>query len=199
MTPPKPLPGPLRKRKTLSYHCSHNILYRSLFWHLELPRRFSGKESSCQCRRYRFDPWVGKIPWRRKWQNPLQYSCWENSMDRGAGGYSPRDHKESDTTEWLSIHSHTRDKIENVSENLHITYSCFKKNMHIYEYTGMHTHTNLNKITPRCTKQNLPCERVWGSNNPWVKCPKTLVSAVISSIRIDTIGPKYSNQSWDMK
>ena len=20
------------------------------------------------CRRYRFDPWVGKIPWRRKWQ-----------------------------------------------------------------------------------------------------------------------------------
>ena len=30
------------------------------------------KESACQCRRCRFDPWVGKIPWRRKWQ-PLQY------------------------------------------------------------------------------------------------------------------------------
>ena len=30
-----------------------------------------------------FDPWVGKIPWRRKWQ-PLQYSCLENPMDRGA-------------------------------------------------------------------------------------------------------------------
>ena len=28
------------------------------------------------------DPWVGKIPWRRKWQ-PNQYSCLENSMDRG--------------------------------------------------------------------------------------------------------------------
>ena len=30
-----------------------------------------GKETTCQCRRYRrprFDPWVGKIPWRRKWQ-----------------------------------------------------------------------------------------------------------------------------------
>ena len=25
----------------------------------------------------------GKIPWRRKWQ-PLQYSCLENLMDRGA-------------------------------------------------------------------------------------------------------------------
>ena len=34
-------------------------------------------------RRHTFDPWVGKIPWRSKWQ-PLQYSCLENSMDRGA-------------------------------------------------------------------------------------------------------------------
>ena len=28
----------------------------------------SGEESTCQCRRHRFDAWVGKIPWRRKWQ-----------------------------------------------------------------------------------------------------------------------------------
>ena len=30
-----------------------------------------GKELTCQCRGYkrcRFDPWVGKIPWRNKWQ-----------------------------------------------------------------------------------------------------------------------------------
>ena len=27
-----------------------------------LPRWQSGKESTCQCRRHRFDPWVGKIP-----------------------------------------------------------------------------------------------------------------------------------------
>ena len=30
--------------------------------------------------------------------NPLQYSCLENPMDRGLVGYSPGDHKESDTT-----------------------------------------------------------------------------------------------------
>ena len=24
--------------------------------------------TSCQCNRCRFDPWVGKIPWRRAWQ-----------------------------------------------------------------------------------------------------------------------------------
>ena len=36
-----------------------------------LPRRLSGKVSTCQCRshwRHGLDPWVGKIPWRRKWQ-----------------------------------------------------------------------------------------------------------------------------------
>ena len=27
---------------------------------------FSSKGSTCQCRRGGFDPWVGKIPWRRK-------------------------------------------------------------------------------------------------------------------------------------
>ena len=36
-----------------------------------------------QCRKPGFNPWVGKIPWRRKC-NPLQYSCLENSTDRGA-------------------------------------------------------------------------------------------------------------------
>ena len=30
-----------------------------------------------------FDPWVEKIPWRRH-GNPLQYSCLENPMSRGA-------------------------------------------------------------------------------------------------------------------
>ena len=36
-----------------------------------LPRWCSGKESACQCRRckrHRFNPWVRKIQWRRKWQ-----------------------------------------------------------------------------------------------------------------------------------
>jgi hypothetical protein len=35
-----------------------------------------------------FDPWVGKISWRREWLPtpvyPLQYSCLENPVDRGA-------------------------------------------------------------------------------------------------------------------
>ena len=33
-----------------------------------LPRLLSGKESASQCRRCVFSPWVGIIPWRRKWK-----------------------------------------------------------------------------------------------------------------------------------
>ena len=63
-----------------------------------------GKEPACQCRRCkrpRFDPWVGKISWRRKWK-PTRYSCLEKPVDRGLGNltsYSPQGHKESDLTE----------------------------------------------------------------------------------------------------
>ena len=48
-----------------------------------LPKWLSDKESACHCRRHGFDPWIGKVPWRRKWQ-PLQYFYLENTMDRGA-------------------------------------------------------------------------------------------------------------------
>ena len=45
----------------------------------------SGEESTCQrrrCRRCRFDPWVGKIPYRREWQ-PAPVSLPGKSVDRG--------------------------------------------------------------------------------------------------------------------
>ena len=55
-----------------------------------------------QYRRCGFEPWVGKITWRRH-GNPLQYTCLENPIDRRSlGGYSPWGSKESDTTERLT-------------------------------------------------------------------------------------------------
>ena len=35
----------------------------------------SGKESTHQCRRHRFDPGAGKMPWRRNWQSSIL--AWE--------------------------------------------------------------------------------------------------------------------------
>ena len=47
-----------------------HLLLCSLLLVTRPPRGLSGKEFTCRCRRcrrHRFDPWVGKISWRRKW------------------------------------------------------------------------------------------------------------------------------------
>ena len=49
-----------------------------------------GKESTCQCRRLRFDPWVGKIPCRRKWQPTPVFLTRKSHGQRSLVGYSPR-------------------------------------------------------------------------------------------------------------
>ena len=54
------------------------------------------------CRRYGFDPWVRKIPCRRKWQPIPEFLPGKLHEQRSLVGYSPRGHKELDTTEQLS-------------------------------------------------------------------------------------------------
>ena len=49
--------------------------------------------------RCRFDPWVGKIPWRRKWQPTPVFLPGESYGQRSLAGYSPWGHKELDMTE----------------------------------------------------------------------------------------------------
>ena len=48
----------------------------------------SWKESACQCRRRGLDPWVGKIPWRRKWQPPPVFLPGKSHGQRNLVGYS---------------------------------------------------------------------------------------------------------------
>ena len=52
-----------------------------------------------RCRRRAFDPWVGKIPWGRKWQPTPVLLPGKFHGQRGPAGYSPRGRKEVDTTE----------------------------------------------------------------------------------------------------
>ena len=61
-------------------------------------------EGDLQCGRPGFDPWVGKIPWRRKWQPTPVFLPGESHGQRSLEGYSPRGCKESDTTEGLHFH-----------------------------------------------------------------------------------------------
>ena len=69
---------------------------------MDFPGGASGKESTCQYKRYKrhgFDPWVGKIPWRWKWQPTPVFLPGESHGKTNLVGYSPWGHKESDTTE----------------------------------------------------------------------------------------------------
>ena len=57
-----------------------------------------------QCGRPGFNPWVGKIPWRRKWQSTAVLLPEKSHGQRSLVGYSPWGLKESDTTERLHFH-----------------------------------------------------------------------------------------------
>ena len=79
--------------------------YIYLIW--ELPRWHSGKESARQfrrCKKPRFDPWVRKIPWKRKWQ-PIQVFLPGKFHDRGA--WQATVHGATKNWTQLSTHAHT--------------------------------------------------------------------------------------------
>ena len=59
-----------------------------------------------QCGRPGFDPWVGKIPWRRKWQSTPVLLPGKSHGQRSLVGYSPWGGKESDMTKRLHFHFH---------------------------------------------------------------------------------------------
>ena len=53
-------------------------------------------------RRHRFDPWVWKIPWRRKWQHTPVFLTEKSHGQRSLVSCSPWGQEESDPTERMS-------------------------------------------------------------------------------------------------
>ena len=75
-----------------------NFKSRVIIINYELLLWLSWYRICLQCGSPGFDPWVGKIPWRRKrLPTPVFW------LGECHGLYSPWDHKESDTTEWLPL------------------------------------------------------------------------------------------------
>ena len=54
------------------------------------PGGSDGKKICLQCRRPWFDPWVGKIPWRREWKPTPVFWPRESHGQRSLVGYSPQ-------------------------------------------------------------------------------------------------------------
>ena len=81
-------------QETLGPILGHSIIVLPF---LALPRWLSSKGATCQCRRRRFDPWLRKIPWRRKWQPTPIIFPGKSHGQRSLVGYSPWGRKEADT------------------------------------------------------------------------------------------------------
>ena len=97
-----------QEAEKLSRTVSRNHIQRKKilnFQHSGFPGGSVGKESTCnagdclQYRRQEFDSWVGKIPWRRKWQPTSQFLPGESYGQRRLVGYRPWGRKELDMTE----------------------------------------------------------------------------------------------------
>ena len=61
-----------------------------------------------------FDPWVGKIPWRKAWQTTPVFLPGESHGHRSLAKYNSQSHKESDmteATEHVCTHTHTHTSI----------------------------------------------------------------------------------------
>ena len=70
------------------------------------PGGTSGKEPAYQCKRHkrrRYNPWVGKIPWRRAWPPTPVCLPGEFHRQRNLADYSPWGGRESDVTEQLTF------------------------------------------------------------------------------------------------
>ena len=77
-----------KKKKKKVIFVSWVVVFRTT-----LPGGASGKEPACQCRRHKrcgFNPWVGKIPWRRKWQSTLGFLPGESHGQRSLAGSIPQ-------------------------------------------------------------------------------------------------------------
>ena len=88
-----------------------------------LPWRLSGEESTCECRRCGFHPWVGKNPWRRKWQPIPGFLPGRPHGQRSLAGQGSKDCRGSHN--WVCTHTHMhtfiQDKMWSSASSTHFT------------------------------------------------------------------------------
>ena len=86
-----------------------------------------------QCRRPVFDPWGGKILWRREWLPTSVFLPGKSHAQRSLEGYSPWGRKGSDTTEQLTLLPHYY--ILQISSIVHVSFISVK--IFCYEWNGL--------------------------------------------------------------
>ena len=72
------------------------------------------KNPICKYQRLRFNPWIGKIPWSRKWQPTPVFLPEYSHGQRSLADYSSWGLKESDMTEHAHVQHARHDKCNNI-------------------------------------------------------------------------------------
>ena len=108
---------------------------------MDLPSSSVGKESTCQCRRPRFDPWVRKISWKRKWQPTPVFLPGKSHGLRSLLGYSPRGRK---SQRWLNHHQHCHEVTKGWTQLSNWAHS------HTCTCVRTHTHTHTHMLSYYC-------------------------------------------------
>ena len=95
--------------KMIRHRCLKNSISSIIRFEILFPGGSDGKASAYSVGDLGlipgFDPWVRKIPWRRKWQPAPVLLPGKSHGRRSVVGYSPWGRKESDTTEQLHFTS----------------------------------------------------------------------------------------------
>ena len=130
-----------------------------------LLRWLSGKESTCHCRRCRFDLWGGKTPWGRKWDPiPVFFPGQTNLV-----GYSPWGHKRVGHDLTINTTATTKEK--------HVSPHIFRQQKKVQNYGG-HRKGGVKVCSQSLEKPSLPflyclenlsCSGWWFISCPWVR------------------------------
>ena len=134
-------------------------------------------------KRHRFDPWVWKIPWSRKWQPTRVFLSGEFHGQRSLEGYSPWGRRESDIAERLTL-------------SLSFTLSCLIVVVQLLSCIRLFTtpqtaahQASLSTTKPRSLLKLMSFESVMPSYHLILCCPLLLLPSIFPSIRV------FSNES----
>ena len=131
--PPPPV-GAIHQRALMGHPCLKEVLGAVLsLWLAYDPKQKHSQwlrwyRICLQCRGPRFDSWVGKIPWRRKWLPTPVFLPRESHGQRTLVGYSPWGRKESDMTEQQTTHTKQKGHLGMERHRLQVCESfCFQE------------------------------------------------------------------------
>ena len=135
-----------------------------------------------------FDPWVGRIPWRRKWKPTPVFLPGKFHGQRSLVGYSPWDHRESDTTKHVHTENTQKETRNEKKQNAHslktlypkevVQFSCSVVSDSLQPHELQHARPSCPSPTPRAYPNSCPLSQrrhstISSSAVPFSSCPQS--------------------------